>query len=466
MSNSWTALIDLSCIALLILVANFLKTRIKVLREFLVPTAILAGLLGLILGNDVLGLLSLDNARLGNIVYHLMAIGFIALALKDNSVKKTKNGLNSGLLIVSTYLIQGIVGFSITLLLIRFVMPNLFPTFGLLLPLGFGQGPGQAYSIGSQWENIGLVGGGNIGLTVATFGFLWAIIIGVLFMNVLIRKGVKRKGENVFRIRKTDNIVSKTVAVPPNSSIDSLSVQVCLIGVVYLATYLTLIGINRLMAPMGTFGETLNNLLWGFHFIIGSVYAILFRVIIKLCQKRGIAVSASPNNYLLQRISGFAFDFMITASIAAISIYALKDFILPILLVTTVGGIVTILYVSFVGKLIYKKYTLENILGFYGNLTGTISTGMALLKEVDPNFDTDVPENIVVGSAIALPFGFPLMVVLNIPVFGAITGRPIMYFYTLLAFVGYLLFLWGCMYWSHRRNNRQMLDKDADIACS
>lgn len=451
MNNSWVVLIDFAWVALFIVIANSLKSRLKWLRNFFVPTAIVAGIIGLLLGGEVLGLISLDSQRLGNMVYHLMAVGFIALALKDDETKKTPHGFNSGLFIVSTYLVQGIIGFSVTLLLIKFAFPSLFPTFGLLLPLGYGQGPGQAFSIGSQWENIGFVGGGNVGLTVATLGFLWAIVIGVVFMNVLMRKGVKRRDDNIHRLRKAPEIITNTVDVPPNESIDSLSVQFCLIGLVYLATYLTLLGINKLMVPFGTFGETLNNLLWGFHFVIGTVYAILLRTILRRLKAGKFITNSRPNNYLLQRIAGFSFDFMITASIAAISLFALKDYVVPILIVTTIGGLVTILYVTVVGKMIFKQYTLENILGFYGNLTGTISTGMALLKEVDPNFDTDVPENIVVGSAIALPFGFPLMVVLNIPVFGVVTGRPIMYLYTMLAFIGYLLFLWALMYVVHRR---------------
>ena len=94
------------------------------------------------------------------------------------------------------------------------------------------------------------------------------------------------------------------------------------------------------------------------------------------------------------------------------------------------------------GKKVFKENTLENILAFYGMQTGTISTGMALLKGVDSNFDTDAAENLVIGSAVALMFGFPLMIILNIPIVGYVKNQPIMYLYTLVSLVVYLIFLY------------------------
>ena len=148
-----------------------------------------------------------------------------------------------------------------------------------------------------------------------------------------------------------------------------------------------------------------------------------------------------PDNYLLERISAGSFDFMITAAIAAISISVVKEFIVPILLVTTIGGIITIFYTIFMCKRIFKEKVLEYILALYGMLTGTISTGLALLREIDPNFDTQVAEKLVLGSGVGLAFGFPLMIILNIPIFGYVNNQPIMYLYTLLALLAYLLIL-------------------------
>ena len=314
MNNSWQLLIDFAYLSLLLILANIIKRKVGWLKNYLVPTAIIAGLLGLVLGNEGFALIELNTSRLGEIVYHLMALGFISLSLKETVANKTQSSFNGGIFIVSTYVVQGIIGFAISLFLLKFFKPNLFPAFGLLLPLGYGQGPGQAYSIGSQWQKLGFVGGGNIGLTIATFGFLWAIVIGVIFMNVLIQNKIKTTAY-LPKNRKKPILSNSTIEVPPNQSLDSLSIQVCLIGLVYLMTYLSLVGLSKLLIPLGSFGETLNHLIWGFHFIVGSVYAMVLKYVIKKLNSNKYHIKAVPNNYLLQRISGFSFDFMIVASI-------------------------------------------------------------------------------------------------------------------------------------------------------
>src|SRR5690606_10605777 len=134
-------------------------------------------------------------------------------------------------------------------------------------------------------------------------------------------------------------------------------------------------------------------LLWGFHFLIGSLIALAFRWGFNLAQRKGRAAAQVPNNYLLQRIAGFSFDYMIAASIAAISIYALEEYALSVFLLTTIGGLVTIAYVLWLSPRLYPKDPLPNAVGFYGMLTGTISTGMALVKAVDPQFRSDVTDN-------------------------------------------------------------------------
>ena len=461
MDELWLAILDFAWIAMFFIFATTLKSRIPFFQRFIIPTSIIAGFIGLIIGPNLLGLIAFDIVRLGNIVYHLMAIGFIALSLKERDRKKNKDIVSSGMLIASVYLIQGIVGFVLSLLLVFTFYPDLFPPLGLLLPLGFGQGPGQAYSIGLQWEKLGLAGGGNLGLTMATFGFLWATIVGVIVLNFLVKRGRVSIG--------TEEKIGERLMVreemspdeqPLSDAHDKLSFQIALIGGVYLLTYVSISTVTSLLETLGTFGQTFAQLLWGFHFLIGSIYAIVFRVLFEMLKKRGFAFYNVPNNYLLQRIAGSSFDFMITASIAAVSFYALKSYLVPILLITTVGGIVTIFHIYFVAKWIYKRNPIENFLGFYGMGTGTISTGMALLRAVDPKFQTNVSENMVMGSAVAVVFGMPLMVILNIPIFGYVEGEPIMYLYTLLLFLGYLGLLFLFLFFHNRKQDDHGLDND------
>lgn len=452
MSESWSLIMDFLFLSLLIVIATVLKARVSVLSKLIVPTAMIAGFLGLLFGPELLGWIPLNTEMLGELVYHLMAIGFIALSLKKREVKNSPAIINSGILIVSTYVIQGIVGFGLFLFLLQFFYPQFFPGIGLLLPLGFGQGPGQAYSIGSQWEQLGVVeGGGNLGLTIAGIGFLWATVIGIILMNILNRS--KKFKNEPFCGKENKKVMepSEPSEIPLADAIENMTYQMALIGLIYLITYLTLHGLETVLTPLGTFGATLAQLLIGFHFIIGSLYAIAFRVILNKLENSGFKLENSPNNVLLQRISGFSFDYMITASIAGISIYALHEYLVPVIVITTIGGFVTILYLVWIVPLLFPNEKLPNTLGYYGMLTGTISTGMALVKAVDPEFRSNTTDNLVMGSATAIMFGFPLLFLLNVPIVGFIEDQHTLYFYTFIGLVIYFMILLSMMLLSARK---------------
>jgi len=175
-------------LSILLLVSTAFKRQIGFFRNNPIPIPVIAGFLGLILGKDVLGVISFSSVRLENLVYHLMNLGFIALSLKASRKVKSREYVDSGMLIVASYLVQGILGFSLSLLFFYTAFPETFPLSGLLLPLGYGQGPGQAYSMGKQWEDLGFTGGGNLGLAYAAMGYVWACAGGVALIAWLKRK--------------------------------------------------------------------------------------------------------------------------------------------------------------------------------------------------------------------------------------------------------------------------------------
>ncbi len=458
MLEMWASVQEFIFLSLFLIVAIILKRKIRFLQNFLIPTSIIGGFIGLILGAEVLNWIQLDTEKLGTIIYHLMAVGFISIALKERTsvpASHRRDNVNTGLAIITSYLTQGIIGFAITLSLAYTFLPKLFPPFGLLLPLGFAQGPGQAYSIGTSSEELGFTNGGNIGLAIATIGFLWAIIFGIPLMNILVRKkkawGLEDREKMV--ILKSEDVKEKhTENIPKKMFIDSFTVQVVLIGVVYLITYFTLRGISIALQPLGDYGHTVAQLLWGFHFVIATMFAILARVILNALKKKNWLHIKYPDNYILQRISAGSFDFMIVAAIAALSIATFRENWITIVIVTSAGGIFTIIYTVFLCRRIYTNYIIEHIVGLFGQFTGTITTGMALLREIDPDSESNVPENLVLGGAVALPLGIPLMFILGFAVTGYTAERPVFYFYALAIFS---LYLAGILTYLLIRNRRK-----------
>jgi ESS family glutamate:Na+ symporter len=49
----------------------------------------------------------------------------------------------------------------------------------------------------------------------------------------------------------------------------------------------------------------------------------------------------------------------------------------------------------------------------FGMLTGTASTGMILLREIDPNFETPAADNLVMQQVPAIAFGAPILLLMS-----------------------------------------------------
>ena len=146
------------------------------------------------------------------------------------------------------------------------------------------------------------------------------------------------------------------------------------------------------------------------------------------------------NNYLLSRLSSVAFDFMIVAGIASIDIDVLGGYLVPFILMAVIGGIVTFAYLRYMCKKMYPDYYYEGFFSMFGMLTGTISSGVLLLREVDPELKTPASNNLINGSAYGIAFGIPVLLLISIAaqsdtaVFVAL-GAVILYFVLLLLYI-------------------------------
>ena len=413
----WTVIIQLGYIAGAILLANLLVRRVSFIRKSLMPVAVLGGFILLVL--KYLGLVKLDASLMEMLVYHGIALGFIAMSLRvtnrEGKGSGDLTGLKSGAVIVSTYLVQGVVGLIITMGLAYTVMPGLFKAAGLLLPMGYGQGPGQANNVGSTFEAKGFIGGRSFGLSIAAAGYLCACVVGIIILNVLARRGKlgsssKKQDEDL-----AVGFFQDKNEIPISDSVDKLSVQIAMVLLVYLATYLVTWGLTSGIAALSaSLANTVNSLLWGFNFIIASALAILVRVLLEWGRRKKVIVRQYQNNYLLNRISGFFFDIMIVAGIASIDVADLSGLWVPFILMAVAGGVVTWLHLKRICRKVYGDYYYEGLISMYGMLTGTISSGVLLLREIDPDLSTPADNNLIIGSSYGIVLGAPMLLLVGL----------------------------------------------------
>lgn len=418
-SNVWGFFNILAVVLMGLLAANTLKRKIPFLKKSLIPTSVLAGTVLLIISSiykaitgDVLFDTTLfaksGSAYLEMITYHTLALGFIAATLKTTKThlnkKRTKEIFNTGVTTVSTYLLQGAVGLAVTIIA-ALIIKDYFAASGLILAFGYGQGTGQAMNYGMIYEQLGFSGGKSFGLTIAAFGFLCASFGGVIHLNILRRKGkiLKQFGE----LEKIDmNEVQSPNDIPMQESVDKISIQIAFIMLSYFLAYLVMLILGNLLPGM-------KSLVYGFNFLLGVLTATLVKLTVNLLKKKKLMNHDYLNNFLLTRLSNFFYDIMVISGIAAIRLDLLEDYWGIIAILCVSGAIVTYVYNRIVAKTLYKEYTEEQFLAMFGMLTGTASTGIILLREIDGEFKTPVADNLVYQNFPAIVFGFPLMLIAN-----------------------------------------------------
>ncbi|MBO5715506.1 MAG: hypothetical protein J6S23_03830 [Clostridia bacterium] len=420
-SNVWSFMLLMTLLLGSLMVANIFKRRVPFLKNSLIPNSVLGGIIILMVewiykfiakrpffDSAMFGYSGHDTLEI--ITYHCLALGFIASSFNTNDAKLTKKRVgeifNTGVTTVATYLIQGVVGLVITIVVAGLVT-GFFAGSGILLPFGYGQGTGQALNWGAIYESEhGFVNGRSFGLTIAALGFLSAAIGGVIHLNVAKARGKLKLSKRTDGSLHTDEIEEKG-EIPMQESVDKITVQLAFIFIAYGLAY-------AIMAVLGNLLPGMKATIYGFNFLLGVLAATLVKVIVKFLQNKKIIRRKYTNNFLMTRLSNLFFDVMVVAGVAAIRLEALEQYWWILAILGVAGLVISYAYNRFVAKKLFPEYHEEQFMAMFGMLTGTASTGIILLREIDPEFKTPVSDNLVYQNFPAIVFGFPLMILANL----------------------------------------------------
>ncbi len=433
-SQVWSLILTLALLFGMMLLANTLRRLCGFLRRAMIPSSVLGGFLLLGLNYGVqkgFGISLYSTSELEILTYHGLGLGFAALSLrrlrKDQDGRSKTGALDAGITVVNGYLLQAVLGLLITITLYYAI--GSFYGSGVLLPMGYGQGPGQAFNWGHNFETgsfaapfeNGFQYGTSFGLAVAAMGFVSASIGGIFYLNRLRRRGLYKgnMGESVQEKLTLDSFIGEN-EIPQAESLDKFTVQLGLVFLAYVLAFFFMKTLNHLLDPEGVGASglkgTIQGMIWGFQFLFSSVFAILMRIVMGGLRKKGIMHRDYTNNFMLDRISGFMFDLMVVASIAAIDLSAFRsmDIVLPLSLICLAGAFGTYWYLRMVCGRVFPGYEHEAFLSLYGMLTGTASTGVILLRELDPEFRTQASDNIVYHMPWAILFGAPMLLLVGV----------------------------------------------------
>ncbi|MBR5119683.1 MAG: hypothetical protein IKV02_01675 [Clostridia bacterium] len=412
----WSFLVQLGLLMIFLLVGNTLRRKISLFRKCLVPSALLGGAVLLIVNiiSKQVGFVLVDNRLMQVITYHCLAIGFAAMTLKtERSTHKTKRAqvFEFGALQGGTYMLQAFVGLGLTILLFfitRHGEQIISYVCGLILPLGFGQGPGNALSWDINFTNTEAAqfsGNGSFGLSLASIGFVVASVFGILYINIHKKRGNLKVRDDKFEPQTLPQTEEGVEEIPDNESVDKFTLQAGFVALAYAVSFgfMCLLSLNSF----------LNSLAWGFNFLWASLAAMAIKAVVKRLRRHKLMNREYINNYQMDRISGFAFDIMIVAGVAAIEINDIKDYILPIIVLSFLGATLTYAYIRKATKECFNGFEHEMFLMSYGTLTGTASNGVILMKEIDPGLRTPTSSLYILSNFPAMVMIAPLLLMLG-----------------------------------------------------
>ncbi|MEG0805923.1 MAG: sodium/glutamate symporter [Lachnospiraceae bacterium] len=390
----------LGWIGVMLLVGVFLRAKVGCLKKMLVPSCVIGGIIGFILMNTTglvggltaAGTMSeLSPGIYSTMVTQLFTISFISIGLtsskqegdessKDVRKRVFKGAMGLGLIWVILYAATAIVGY---LCVSVFGKPfGMDGIYGLMIPFGFCQGPGQAASYGTVMESYGWANGAMVGVTFAALGFLFAFLVGVPIAKYGLKHGLAKYGTGLSEAiakgiipEKEQNEESGYVTTH-SGNIDSLAFHAGIVTMTYILTFFITYLLVKIVPPLG-------DTLWGMMFMNGMLASYFVKWVMK---KFKIEYMQSEGTQ--RRITGFATDFLIVAAFMSVKLSVIGLWIIPILLTGCVVALLTYVVCFYFGKRIGSENDFERTLGLWGVATGTVPSGIALVRIVDPELKT------------------------------------------------------------------------------
>ena len=186
-------IVYVAILGILLLIATWLRLRVPILKKYHIPAALIAGIIGLILGPHFIGLIpshitacwSALSGRLIVFVFAPMLMGSAASKVDKGLVKKL-----GGACCLSYALCA--LQYAVPILLCVFLLTPVFgvnPLFGTILEQGWAGGHGTAGGMALVFEELGWMDGQSLAVTSATIGLVFGIVGGVVLINIGIRKG-------------------------------------------------------------------------------------------------------------------------------------------------------------------------------------------------------------------------------------------------------------------------------------
>ncbi|MBU6997669.1 MAG: hypothetical protein HXS49_12095 [Theionarchaea archaeon] len=403
-----TTMIDISIVTVLLIVGAIVRAKVRVLQRFVIPVSVIAGVIGLVLGHNVLGVLPTSQeyadyaAALINVVFAGVFIGRTIPSFK-------KLGETAGaqtLYAVFNNFGQIVVGMLVVVLFAAAGMA-LHPTFGMQLILGYQGGVGVPSAFAPMYEGLGWSSeaASAVGETCAITGLVLSILVGFIILNIGVAKNLTQKKFH----EKGEKLVSNTF-VPPGErkSIGSQITNpeaVSSIGFSFGFMALAILGGKVVQTVLvSTFPQLRYIPLFPFVLVGGIVVQIFL-------QKTNLDTYVDRGT--VSALSSVALDVLIVTALISIKPSLVVVYALPLLVMLVLGTVFNLWQMTWLAPRVLPGAWFEKALSEWGQGTGSTASAMLLLRSADPELETGAAEAFGLKMFFTSPTMVPMLMIIS-----------------------------------------------------
>lgn len=389
-------LYSICILSVFLLVGKALRANIKLLQLLFLPSAIIAGFLALGLGPYGAKLipawvLSHWQPLPGVLINIVFASLFLGVQIPG--VKKIWNFGGSQLCFG---VIAGMGQYFIALLVTALLLAPVFKAHSLIaciVEIGFSGGHGTAAGMQKVFKGYGFAAGGDLALMSATVGIITAVVVGMLLINIAIRRDYcaflsEKKGIPSYKKKglipepKRFSIATATVA---SEAIEPLTFHFGIIAIAVIIGWAMLGGLQLIHHEFDKFPL----------FPLAMIGGLII-------QRLSIAVRIDRyyDKNTFDRILGFALDILVISAIATIKLDVFLANFWPFAIIMTTGITWMVFCAMVLAPRMFPRFWFERSITEFGMQTGVTAIGLLLLRVVDPLYKTDT----------AKAFGFKQMI--------------------------------------------------------
>jgi ESS family glutamate:Na+ symporter len=400
-------LIDsLVVLAIVIIIARFIKRGSGTLQKFFIPSSLVAGVGALILGPQLLGTIPSEITDYwAKFPKYLITVVFAGLFLGRFIPSWKEIWRQAGPMIAFGNTMawgQYVLG----IILVIAVLVPVFDTNPLaasLMEISFAGGHGTAAGLAPTFEQLGWSEGTDIALGLATLSIVTAVFSGILFVNIMHRRRnnaldeeeaqrqrqhMIRSGYNLIRFTERVSANPKAIAINIGAFIAAIGIGWALLqGLIKLENWV-LSGVTETRF---------------FEYVPLFPLAMIGGLIVQLGLKK------IHKQHFIQRrtaeiISAIALDLLIASAIATVSLNVIGDN-LPVFITLGLAGIIFIISCFFIlAPRMFSSNWFERGITDYGQAMGMTATGLLLNRLADPANKIKIRESFAYKQLIFEPF--------------------------------------------------------------